>query len=254
MVIHQLQVERRTAKAHRPKTNALPLDHATNQLSLLPSAEREVSDGQSAVTLCGWEVRQVWLFPFVDARAWRQVKLCDHSLIRAIAEHLTCEVLSIRRCTYVPFTYLLIIFRLAHCESFYLYTDNHSTNCTHCKFVSFNFVLCIVCLTFSVNRLFSSCINIKVNYNCICRVAVQSVYYGVLNFWGCCRLFCVSSFVNFASILYSRHRNFYYTVSQKTSHLWFAITLTYVNAFLYFWHKCYRWRKQSKDDLLCHPK
>jgi len=26
----QLQVELRTAKAHRPKTNALPLDHATN--------------------------------------------------------------------------------------------------------------------------------------------------------------------------------------------------------------------------------
>ena len=30
MVTHQLQVERRTAKAHRPKTNTLPLDHATN--------------------------------------------------------------------------------------------------------------------------------------------------------------------------------------------------------------------------------
>ena len=30
MVTHQLQVERRTAKAHRPKTNALPLDHTTN--------------------------------------------------------------------------------------------------------------------------------------------------------------------------------------------------------------------------------
>jgi len=29
VVTHQLQVERRTAKAHRPKTNALPLDHAT---------------------------------------------------------------------------------------------------------------------------------------------------------------------------------------------------------------------------------
>jgi len=31
VVTHQLQVERRTAKAHRPKSNALPLDHATNQ-------------------------------------------------------------------------------------------------------------------------------------------------------------------------------------------------------------------------------
>jgi len=30
MVTHQLQVERRTAKAHRPKTDVLPLDHATN--------------------------------------------------------------------------------------------------------------------------------------------------------------------------------------------------------------------------------
>jgi len=30
VVTHQLKVERRTAKAHRPKTNALPRDHATN--------------------------------------------------------------------------------------------------------------------------------------------------------------------------------------------------------------------------------
>jgi len=30
VVTHQLQVERRTAKAHRPKTDALPLDHVTN--------------------------------------------------------------------------------------------------------------------------------------------------------------------------------------------------------------------------------
>jgi len=29
VVTHQLQVERRTAKAHWPKTNALPLNHAT---------------------------------------------------------------------------------------------------------------------------------------------------------------------------------------------------------------------------------
>jgi len=33
VVTHQLQVERRTAKAHRPKTDALPLDHATNQFA-----------------------------------------------------------------------------------------------------------------------------------------------------------------------------------------------------------------------------
>ena len=30
MITHQLQVERRTAKGHRPKTDALPLDYATN--------------------------------------------------------------------------------------------------------------------------------------------------------------------------------------------------------------------------------
>jgi len=34
VVTHQLQVERRTAKAHRPKTDALPLDHATNPYSI----------------------------------------------------------------------------------------------------------------------------------------------------------------------------------------------------------------------------
>jgi len=30
VVTHQLQVERRAAKGHRPKTDALPLDYATN--------------------------------------------------------------------------------------------------------------------------------------------------------------------------------------------------------------------------------
>jgi len=30
-----------------------------------------------------------------------------------------------------------------------------------------------------------------------------------------------------------------YTVSQKTSHLWLAITLTHMNGFWHFWHKCY---------------
>jgi len=36
VVTHQLQVERRTAKAHRPKTNALPLDHAAGPRTLGP--------------------------------------------------------------------------------------------------------------------------------------------------------------------------------------------------------------------------
>jgi len=39
------------------------------QLSLLPSAERETSTGQSAVMLCGWAVKAGWLIPFVDKRA-----------------------------------------------------------------------------------------------------------------------------------------------------------------------------------------
>ena len=31
-----------------------------------------------------------------------------------------------------------------------------------------------------------------------------------------------------------------YTVSQKTSHLWLAITLTHMNGLDLFWQKCYR--------------
>ena len=34
MLTHQLQVERRTAKARRPKTDVLPLDHATNLVTV----------------------------------------------------------------------------------------------------------------------------------------------------------------------------------------------------------------------------
>ena len=36
MVTHQLQVKHRTAKARRPKTDVLPLDHATNHNSQGP--------------------------------------------------------------------------------------------------------------------------------------------------------------------------------------------------------------------------
>jgi len=46
MVTHQLQVERRTAKAHRTKTNALPLDHATN--NLMDQVELTVNNDVSA--------------------------------------------------------------------------------------------------------------------------------------------------------------------------------------------------------------
>jgi len=45
-----------------------------------------------------------------------------------------------------------------------------------------------------------------------------------------------------------------YTVCQKTSQLWLAITLTRMNGFWCFWQKCYRWTRQWKDALLCHLK
>jgi len=45
-----------------------------------------------------------------------------------------------------------------------------------------------------------------------------------------------------------------YTVSQKTFHLWLAITLIHVNGFGYFLQKCYRYSRQSNDTLLCHIK
>jgi len=38
VVTHQLQVERRTAKGHRPKTSALPLHYATTQVAYLLQA------------------------------------------------------------------------------------------------------------------------------------------------------------------------------------------------------------------------
>jgi len=49
----------------------IPPRYVTNhpgRLSLLPSAGREMSTGQSAVMLCGWGVKAGWLIPFVDKR------------------------------------------------------------------------------------------------------------------------------------------------------------------------------------------
>jgi len=40
VVIHQLQVERRTAKAHRPKTNALQLDQSNHRQQVEPLQTR----------------------------------------------------------------------------------------------------------------------------------------------------------------------------------------------------------------------
>jgi len=49
-----------------------PLPFVTShsgQLSLLPSAGRIISTGQSAVTLCGWTVKAgIWFIPLVDKR------------------------------------------------------------------------------------------------------------------------------------------------------------------------------------------
>jgi len=42
-----------------------------------------------------------------------------------------------------------------------------------------------------------------------------------------------------------------HTVSQKTSHVWFAITLTHVNAFWYFWQKCYTDKVSNQKALYC---
>jgi len=44
VVAHQLQVERMTAKARRPKTDVLPLDHATNQSRLDPCPKEQQHD------------------------------------------------------------------------------------------------------------------------------------------------------------------------------------------------------------------
>jgi len=48
---------------HHRRANHLSI--SSGQLSLLPSVGREMSTGQSAVTLCGWGVKE-GLIPLVD--------------------------------------------------------------------------------------------------------------------------------------------------------------------------------------------
>jgi len=43
-------------------------DLLLGQLSLLPYTGQEMSTVQSAVMLCGWEVKAGWLIPCVDKR------------------------------------------------------------------------------------------------------------------------------------------------------------------------------------------
>jgi len=69
VVTHQLQVERRTAKARRPKTEVLPLDHATNQLMLC---------GQNVPKLCQVVVSCVAAFA-VDF--WLQTNLFQSGVL-----------------------------------------------------------------------------------------------------------------------------------------------------------------------------
>ena len=55
-----------------------------------------MSTGQSAVTLCGWGVKEIWFIPLVDKRNRWQVKLCDPSLTRAIPERFREEFIMIK--------------------------------------------------------------------------------------------------------------------------------------------------------------
>jgi len=75
VVTHQLQVERRTAKAHRPKTDALPLDHATNYL---PNVKKLTAVEPDADQMAAFKTRVAQLLPDVDtdfcqetAQSWK---------------------------------------------------------------------------------------------------------------------------------------------------------------------------------------
>jgi len=77
------------------------------QLSLLPSAGREMSTGQSAMMLCGWGVKAGMVhFTCGQTCGW-QVKLCDPSLTRAIPEMSHDKALY--KSTYTYFTLLLYV-------------------------------------------------------------------------------------------------------------------------------------------------
>jgi len=65
VVTHQLQVERRTAKGHRPKTDALPLDHTTtlsaDASSDQPCCKRYIclSTRQRCISSCKDTIKQL---------------------------------------------------------------------------------------------------------------------------------------------------------------------------------------------------
>jgi len=70
MIIRNLkyaQIERNTdTQQTRQSARRRFHTHAPGQLSLLPSAGRDISTNQSAVMLYGWEVKAGWLIPYVD--------------------------------------------------------------------------------------------------------------------------------------------------------------------------------------------
>jgi len=65
---------------------------------------QEMTTGQSAVMLCSWLVKIGMAHSTCGCTCGWQVKLCDPSLTHAIFEHLSGEVLSVRRYTNVLFT------------------------------------------------------------------------------------------------------------------------------------------------------
>ena len=73
---HQLQVERRTAKAHRPKTDSLPLDHATNRSGTVDLYSAIISDtvernGRCSSTgFCRCQWRTSERHSYYDAGTW----------------------------------------------------------------------------------------------------------------------------------------------------------------------------------------
>ena len=82
MVTHQLQVERRTAKGHRPKTDALPLDYATSERVKSVIHEDEDAAVEAVRPACVRCRRQlVALEQVVDVAEHQRVGVEEHALV-----------------------------------------------------------------------------------------------------------------------------------------------------------------------------
>ena len=82
----------------------------SGQLSLLPSAEGKISTGQSAVTLCGWEVKAGMVHSICGCTSGWQVKRCDLSLTRVISERFRYEFYMIKRYTSLRLLYFTLLY------------------------------------------------------------------------------------------------------------------------------------------------